>query len=325
MVQHRWLIVALAFLLMPLAADAQRPGEMPRIGIFFAVESPGGPRVAAFRQGLHDLGYVESQNIVVEYRYGQGKGEQFPAPVAELVHLKPVVLVIGSGSAALAAKKATQTIPIVFVAADPVGQGLVESLVRPGGNLTGLSFAFSEGFAGKWVELLKEAAPGVSHVAVLGVPANPVGETYWQTMQVAAQALGVTLQRYAVREPAQFDSVFAALTNEGTNGLIVDTHILLHTHRHRVVELAAKHRLPAMYTLREYVDAGGLMAYSMRHPDLYRRAATYVDKILKGTKPADLPVEQPMQFELIINLKTAKALGMTIPPSLLLLAEEVLQ
>jgi putative tryptophan/tyrosine transport system substrate-binding protein len=236
------------------------------------------------------------------------------------------ILVVGSGLAAVVAKQATQAIPIVFVGApDPVGSGLVASLAWPGGNMTGLSFAFNEGFSGKWVEFLKEVVPTVTHVAYLHHASTQPGTGAGQDIQVAAQALGLTLQPFSVSEPEAIDGAFAMMTEQHAGALIVQGHPFFYTHRKRVTDLAAKHRLPAIYAYRDFVDAGGLMSYGTSIADLWRRAATYVDKILKGAKPADLPVEQPMKFELIINLKTAKALGMTMPLSLLLLADEVIQ
>jgi putative tryptophan/tyrosine transport system substrate-binding protein len=215
-------------------------------------------------------------------------------------------------------------IPIVFIGSpDPVGSGLVASLARPSGNLTGLSSAYSEGFGGKWVELLAEAVPGVSHVAFLRLAALP--SLYERDLQIAAQALGLTLRSIAVNDPAEFDGAFATMTQERADVLIVEDTFLFYTHHSRIVDLAARHRLPAMYPFRTFVEAGGLMSYGVSLADLWRRAATYVDKILKGAKPADLPVERPLKFELVINLKTAKALGLTISPTLLFQADEVIR
>jgi putative tryptophan/tyrosine transport system substrate-binding protein len=309
------LLVTLAFslLMAPLAADAQPAAKVRRIGVLVAAEppSPEGPNVAAFRHALQHLGYVDGQTVAMEYRYALGRGERFSDLIAELVQLKVDILVVGSTPAAVAAKHATQTIPIVFVgASDPVGSGLVASLARPRGNLTGLSGTYSEGFGGKWVELLAEAVPGISRVAFL---------------QIAAQALGLTLRSIAVHDPNAFDGAFATMTQERAEGLIVRDSVLFHTHHRRIVDLAAQHRLPAMYPYRTFVDAGGLMSYGESLADLWRRAATYVDKILKGAKPADLPIEQPMKFELVINLKTAEALGLTIPPTLLFQADEIIR
>jgi putative tryptophan/tyrosine transport system substrate-binding protein len=318
----------LGMLAAPCAAEAQQAGKMPRLGVLFPAESPSPeePHLAAFRQALYHLGYVEGQTVALEYRYGLGRTEHFPDLVAELVRLKVDLLVVGSNSGAVAAKQATQATPIVLVGApDPVGSGLVASLARPGGNITGSSFAYSEGFGGKWVELLKEVVPAVSHVAFLHHARTQLGTGPAKDIQVAAQALGLTLQPFSVSEPGEIDGAFALMTEQRAGALIVDSSVFLYTHHNRVVDLAAQHRLPAMYAFRHCVDAGGLMSYGVSIANLWRHAATYVDKLLKGAKPADLPVEQPTKFELIINLKTAKALGLTMPPSLLLLADEVIQ
>jgi putative tryptophan/tyrosine transport system substrate-binding protein len=310
--------LALSLLMVPLAAEAQPAGKIPRLGVLFPAElpSPEEPSLAAFRQALQQLGYLEGQTMAMESRYALGRPERIPDLVAELVRLKVDILVVGSTAAAMAAKQATQAIPIVFLGSpDPVGSGLVASLARPGGNLTGFSFAFSEGFGGKWVELLKECVPAVSRVAFLHYAANPLST--WapmlQDVQNAAQALGLTLQPFPVREPGAIDGAFAMMTAQQTGALIVDSSPFLFTHHNCVVDLAAQHRLPAIYGLRTFVDAGGLMSYGISIADLWRRAATYVDKLLKGAKPADLTVEQPMKFEFVINLKTAQALGLTIP------------
>jgi len=318
----------LSLLTAPLAAKVQQTGRVPRLGLLFPAElpSPEEPSLAAFRQALHHLGYVEGQTVALEYRYGLGRREHFPALVAEFIRLQVDLLVVGSTAAAVAAQQATQTLPIIFVGVpDPVESGLASSLARPGGNLTGLSFAFSEGFGGKWVEFLKEAVPAVTQVALLHHPSTDLGTGSGKDIPMAAQALGLTLQSFAVREPGELEGAFMRMTEQRAEALIVDTSVFLHTHQRRVIDLAAQHRLPAICGFRNFVDAGGLMSYGISIADLWRRAAVYVDKILKGAKPADLPVEQPMKFELVINLKTAKALGVTIPPSLLLLADEVIQ
>jgi putative ABC transport system substrate-binding protein len=269
---------------------------------------------------------VEGQTVALEYRYGLGRREHFPELVAELVRLQVDILVVGSTAAAVAAQQATQTIPIVFLGSpDPVGSGLVASLGRPGGNLTGLSFAFLEGFGGKWVELLKETVPEVTHLALLHHPSTVLGTGYGKDILIAAQALGLTLQSFAVSEPGDLDGAFVRMTEQRSGALIVDSSVFLHTHQSRVIDLAVQHRLPAICGFRNFVDAGGLMSYGISIADLWRRAATYVDKILKGAKPADLPVEQPLKFELVINLKTAKAMGLTLPPAILLQATEVIQ
>jgi ABC-type uncharacterized transport system substrate-binding protein len=309
----------------PLAAEAQQAAKIARIG-YLETNLAARPHLTeAFRQGLRDLGYVESRNVVIEYRDAEGKLERYPALAAELVALKVDVILAPNTVAALAAKQATKTLPIVFIAADPVASGLVTSLARPGGNVTGLS---GLPLVGKRLELLTQAVPGVSRVAVLWQPGGQ-GERTDKDMvkeaDVAARALGVRLQVVEARGPDDFDRAFSGMTRARADALLVLGGTMFITERRRLVDLAAKNRLPAVYQWREFVGAGGLMAYGVNTADLYRRAATYVDKILKGTKPADLPVEQPTKFELVINLKTAKALGLTIPQSVLGRAGEVIQ
>ncbi len=319
--------LGLIVLAAPLAAAAQQVAKVARIG-YLATNLAGNPHGReAFRQGLRDLGYVEGRNVVIEYRSAEGKLERLPALAAELIALKVDVIVAGSTAAALAAKQATRTLPIVFaVAADPVTDGLVTTLARPGSNVTGLSTLNAE-LVGKGLEQLKQAVPGISRVAVLSHP-GAVGERTEKDMlkgaDVAARALGVRLQVVEVRGPADFDRAFSDMTRARAGGVTVMGSSMLFGERRRLVDLAAKNRLPAVYLWREAVDAGGLMSYGANVADLFRRAATYMDKILKGAKPADLPVEQPTKFELVINLKTAKALGLTIPPSLLGRADEVI-
>jgi putative ABC transport system substrate-binding protein len=317
-------IISGGFLAAPLAAGAQQAAKVPRIGYLWA----GNLALReAFLQGLRDLGYVEGRNVAVEYRDHEGKYDRLAALAADLVALKVDVIVVTSTPAALATKQATRTIPIVFTwAADPVGSGLVTSLARPGGNVTGLSQLAPE-IVGKRLELLKLAVPGVSRIAVLWHPGDYGERTEKDLLNradVAARALGVRLQVVEARGPEDFDRVFSDMTRARVDAVTVSTGIFF-IERRRVVDLAAKNRLPAMYLAREFVDAGGLMSYAPNTADLHRRAATLVDKILKGAKPADLPVEQPTKFELVVNLKTAKALGLTIPPSLLLRADEIIQ
>jgi putative ABC transport system substrate-binding protein len=310
----------------PLAAEGQEAGKVARIG-YLAFNLATSPHPdEAFRQGLRDLGYVEGRNIVIEYRDTEGKFERFPALAAELVSLKVDLIVAGAYQATLAAKNATKTIPIIMVAvADPVRIGLIASLVRPGGNITGLAlFAGTEIF-GKYLELLKEAVPNLSRVAVLSNPANPMHVLRLREVEVAGRSLGVQVQILKAQGPEEFDSAFAAMTRERAGALYVVGDPMFWAQRRRLAELAAKSRLPAVYELKDHAEAGGLMAYGPNLLDMYRRAATYVDKILKGAKPGDLPVEQPTKFELVINLKTAKALGLTIPPSLLLRADQVIE
>jgi putative ABC transport system substrate-binding protein len=303
----------------PLAAEAQQAAKVARIGYLVGASLSLSPHLhEAFRQGLRDLGYVEGRNVVMEYRDA----------AAELVALKVDVIVAGGTPLALAAKQATKTIPIVFAtAADPVGSGLVTSLARPGGNLTGLSILAPE-LVGKRLEQLKQGVPGVSRVAVLWQPGGHDERTdkdILKEAEVSARTLGVRLQFVEARGPADFDRAFSDMTRARVGALTVLTSVMFLNERRRLVDLAAKNRLPAVYSAREFVDDGGLMAYGPDRTDLYRRAAAYVDKILKGAKPADLPVEQPTKFELVFNLKTAKALGLTIPQSLLQRADEVIE
>jgi putative ABC transport system substrate-binding protein len=317
-----------SLLAAPRAAEAQQAAKIARIG-YLALNRAAGPhRHEAFLQGLRDLGYVEGRNLVMEYRDAEGKSERLPALAAELVALKVDVIVAGGGAqAAVAAKQATRTLPIVFAStADAVGSGLVTSLARPGGNITGLSLIFPE-LVGKCLEQINQAVPGVSRVAVLWQP-GAYGERTEKDMlkraEVAGRALGVRLQVVEARGPADFDRAFSEMTRARAGALTVLPSTMLLGERRRLVDLAAKNRLPTVFPYREGVDAGGLMSYGANITDNYRRAATYVDKILKGAKPGDLPVEQPAKFELAINLKTAKALGLTIPPSVLGRADEVI-
>jgi putative ABC transport system substrate-binding protein len=311
-----------------LAPEAQTAGKVARIG-YLSTNLAGSPHVVeAFLQGLGDLGYVEGRNVAIEYRDAEGKLERLPVLAAELVALKVDVIVAPGTPAALAAKQATRTLPIVFpVAVDPVQSGLVTSLARPGGNVTGLSAVAAE-LVGKCLEQLKQAVPGVSRVAVLWQP-GAFGERTERDMlkgaAVAARALGVRLQVVEARGPADFDRAFSDTTRARAGALTVLPSTMLLGERRRLVDLATRNRLPAVYPQREFVDAGGLMAYGPNVADLFRRAATHVDKILKGAKPGDLPIEQPTKYLLVINLKTAKALGLTIPPSLLQRADQVIE
>jgi putative ABC transport system substrate-binding protein len=320
-----WLFTLL-FLVAGTFAEAQQPTKVPRIGFFVGGFAPAyASRIEAFRQGLHDLGYVEGKNIVVEYRYGERKEERFPDLTAELVRLKVDVIVTSSTSGVLAAKKATTTIPIVLAGvSDPVGSGLVASLARPGGNVTGLSLLAPE-LSGKRLELLKEAFPRLSRVAVLRDPDNIANTLQFSETEAVAHALRVQLQSLTVQTPSDFEKAFSAITKGRADALITIRTPLTYGNLRRIVEFAAKNRLPAMYPDREFVDAGGLMTYGPVGEDLHRRAATYVDKILKGTKPVDLPVEQPMKFELVINMKTANQTGLAIPPNVLARADRVIK
>jgi putative ABC transport system substrate-binding protein len=311
----------------PLGAEAQQAAKIARIG-YLAGNLAAAPRLEeALRQGLRDLGYVEGRNVVIEIRDAEGKPERLPALAAELIALKVDVIVAPNTPQALAAKQATRTLPIVFsFVADPVASGLVTSLARPGGNVTGLSSLTRE-LVGKRLDLLTQAVPGVSRVAVLwqpGFQGERTDKDMLKGADVAARALGVRLQFVEAQGPADFDRAFSDMTRARAGAVTVMGSTMIISGRTRLVELAAKHRLPALYGRREYVDAGGLMSYGSNIADLFRRTATYVDKILKGAKPADLPVEQPTKFELVINLTTARALGLTIPQSLLLQADEVI-
>jgi len=310
----------------PLAAEAQPAGATSRIGFLEAGSRSVNQHFAdAFREGLRELGYTEGQNVRIEERWADGRPERFPDLVTDLLKLRVDVIVAASNLGAMAAKKATTSVPIVFVgASDPVGAGLVESLARPGGNVTGLSLAFEEGFAGKWVELLKEAVPRASRVAVLSDQASLVRGSL-RDMETAATALGVKLYEIGVQEASEFEGAFATMARDGAGGLIVWTSPLTLRYRAPIVQLAATRHLPAMYGFGEFARVGGLMAYGPSVREMFRRAAAYVGRILKGAKPADLPVEQPTTFELVINLKTAKALGLTIPPSLRARADQVIQ
>jgi len=307
-------------------AEAQQPARIPRIGILVAASASFNlPRVEAFRQRLRELGYVEGKNIVIEYRYAEGKLDRLPDLVAELVQLKVDVIVTAGGTATLAAKKAGVTMPIVFGnVGDPVGTGIVSSLARPGGNITGLSMMAPD-LDGKRLELLKEAFPKIARVAFLWVPVDSRGNLALTEMEAAAKALGLKLQSLEVRVLEDFDGAFARAKRDGAQALITFPSALVNTAQRQLLDFAAKNRLPAMYPYSEFVEAGGLMSYAPNIADLFRRAATFVDKILKGAKPADLAVEQPTKFEFVINLKAAKQIGLTIPPKVLAQADKVIK
>ena len=315
--------LCLSMLATPLTADAQQP-QVPRIGVLSSFSDPD-PQVAALTQGLRDLGWVEGQNVAVEYRYANNHLEQFPHLAAELVRLKVDLIVAGGEAGIRAARDATSTIPIVMAnSGDPVGTGLIASLSRPGGNVTGLSLLAPD-LGGKRLELLKETVPKVSRVGVLWNPTNAVKALELNSTEVAARALGVIVTSHGVRAPADFDRAFAAIGRERPTALITLADPLTRGHKTQLAEFAAKSRLPMIAETRDFAEAGGLMTYGASLLDLYRRAATYVDKILKGAKPGDLPIEQPTKFELVVNLKTAKALGLTIPQSVLVRADEVIR
>jgi len=311
---------------LSFSAQAQQPENIPRIGYLEAVSpSISAVRSEAFRQGLRELGYVEGKNIVTEYRYAEGKRDRLPALAAELVRLKVDVIVTAGASATRAAKKATSTIPIVMAQdSDPVGKGVVASLARPGGNITGLSTLAPE-ISGKQLELLKEIIPKLSRVAVLGTSTRPGNAQTLREVELAAGAFKVEVRYLDVLDPKKIETAFGAARKERADAVLVLAGRILISHRTQVVELAVKSRLPAIYPFPVYVEAGGLMSYGVRRSDLFRRAATYVDKILKGANPGELPIEQPTKFQLVINLKTAKALGITIPPSILFRADKVIK
>src|ERR1700730_16153042 len=320
-------VITGGLLAAPLAAEAQPAGKVPRIG-FLSVTSPSDrpPLLDAFRQGLRELGWVEGQNIVIDYRYAEDRVDRLPGLAAELVRLKVDLIVSWGTQGVTAAKDATETIPVVMIAVrDPVGTGLIASLVRPGGNVTGVSGYAGLEIVAKQLVLLKETVPKIRRVAILSNPANAYHQLAIREVNVAARSLGVQLQLLEARGPNEFDGAFAAMAKERVGALLVLSDAVLNSHRTRLADLAARSRLPAAYGVRESVEAGGLMSYGPSFLDLFRRAATYVDKILKGARPGDLPVEQPTKFELVINLKTAKALGLTIPPSLLQRADQVIE
>jgi putative tryptophan/tyrosine transport system substrate-binding protein len=330
-------ILALCLLVLPLAADAQQPTKVYRIGFLGgSLSAPtedvnpqecprtGSPNWQAWVAGLRERGYIPGQNLVIECRLMGGQVERSLSLAAELVSLKVDLIVAAAVPRVRAAKQATSAIPIVMVyVPDPVKNGLIASLARPGGNVTGVTMDAGVEIVGKHLELLKEAVPKVSRVAVLGIPGSRAffqGET-----EPAARALSVTLQSYEVREPTELEGAFAAMTKARAGALLVLPSPFIFAHARGIVDLAAKSRLPAVYPYRESVEAGGLMAYAVNAPDMWRRAAIYVDKILRGAKPADLPVEQPTKLDLVINLKTVKALGLTFPPSMLMRADEVIE
>jgi ABC-type uncharacterized transport system substrate-binding protein len=320
------ILVVVVLVAVAVIAEAQQPGKVPRIGFLvanFPSTNPG--RVEAFRQGLRDLGYVEGKSLVIEWRYAEGKPDRLPPLAAELVRLKVDVIVTAGPAATRPAKEATVTIPIVMgFDNDPVGNGFVASLARPGGNITGVSTLAPE-ISGKQLELLKEIVLRLSRVAVLGNSNEPGNAQALREVEVAAGAFGVQLQHLDVRDPKDIETAFRAVNKGRADAILMLNSPVLNPHRTQVVNLAVKSRLPVIYGQSEFVEAGGLMTYGVSFTDLFRRAAAYVDKILKGTKPADLPVEQPKKFEFIINLKAAKQIGLTIPPNVLARADKVIK
>jgi len=320
--------VTLAFTLLvaPLAADAQPAGKQPRIGFLSPLPSNAlgvSRNLEAFRQGLHALGYVEGQHLILEYR--EAPPDRLAERAAELVRLPVDVLVTWTTPAIQAAKQATSTIPIVMAASgDPIRTGFAASLARPGGNITGLTIQSAE-LSAKRLELLTQLVPRLARVAVFWNPANPAMVLEWQETQEAARRLGVQVKSLEIRGPDEFARAFAAATREHAQALYFTAEALFFIHLPQILDFVARSRFPTSFHRREFVEAGGLMTYGVNVPNLFRRAATYVDKILKGTKPADLPVEQATTFEFVINLKTAQALGLTIPPALLFQADEVIR
>ena len=318
--------VGAGLVVAPLTADAQQAAKVARIGFLgnstAALEAN---LVGPFREGLREFGYVEGQNILIEYRWAEGQYERFPALIAELLARKVDVIVTAGTPATLAVKRATASVPLVMIAVgDPVGTGIVPSLSHPGGNITGLT-SIAQELEGKRLELLREVIPSVSHIAVLWNSASPVQVIQEKAVQAAAQVLRMKVQSLGVRNIEEIEGALAAIVRDRPAALLVLADRLFLHHRARIIDFAAKHRLPGVHAYRELVESGGLMSFGPSYADMHRRAAYFVDRILKGAKPADLPVERPATFELVINLKAAKALGLTIPQSVLLRATEVIQ
>ena len=319
-------LLCIVFFSAIAVTQAQQPAKISRLGFISATPLSAIPgRIEAFRQGLRDLGYVEGKNIFIEYRDGEGKQDRLPELAAELVRLEVAVIITGGPSATRAVKEATSTIPVVMAQdIDPVGSGFIASLARPGGNITGLSGLTSE-ISAKQLELLKETVPRLARVAVLGSSKTPGNAQSLKETADAARALGLSIEYLDVLYSKDFESAFRAAGKVRADALLVFASPLINLHRQQVIELAVRSRLPAMYARSEFVENGGLMTYSVSVNDLFRRAATYVDKILKGAKPADIPVEQPTKFELLINLKTAMQIGLPIPPNVLARADKVIR
>jgi putative ABC transport system substrate-binding protein len=317
------ILVAVVLLALGVTAEAQQAKKVPRIGILF-IGSRNQPHLESFKQGLRERGYTEGKNIAIEYRYAEGRQDQLPELAAELVQLKVDVIVVTADISAEAAMQATKTIPIVVTTGDPVAWGLAESLAKPGGNVTGLSAVLAD-LSGKRVEILRETLPKMTRLATLWDPSVRLAGPVFKETSLAAQALSLQLHSFEVKTAQDIENAFADIPKVRPNGLLVILSPLVTLYSKRIVELALKQKLPGIYPTRQFVEEGGLMAYGPLIGDLYRRAATYVDKILKGAKPADLPVEQPMKFEFVINLKAAKQIGLTIPPNVLARADKVIK
>jgi putative ABC transport system substrate-binding protein len=319
----RLIAIAVALMVGAALASAQQPQTIPRVGILF-IGGRDQPHLEAFKQGLRERGYVEGKNIALEYRYAEGREERLPELAAELVQVKVDVIVVTADISAQAAQRATKTIPIVVTTGDPVTWGLADSLAKPGGNVTGLSVLLAD-LSGKRVEILKETFPKLTRVAALWNPTGRVASPVFKETSAAAQALSLQLHSFEVQTLPDIEKALVEIPKLRSSALLVLLTPLVTLHSKRIVELALKQHLPGMYPTRQFAEEGGLMAYGPLIGDLYRRAATYVDKILKGAKPADLPVEQPMRFEFIINLKAAKQIGVTIPPNVLARADKVIK
>jgi putative tryptophan/tyrosine transport system substrate-binding protein len=329
-IQNRKLVgivaLVITFAMCGVEVRAQQATKIPRIGFLFVSSlSSNSARIEAFQQGLHDLGYIEGKNIAIEWRSAEGRPDRVPALAAELARLKTDLIVTAGPAATRPVKDATVTIPIVMAQdTDPVGNGFVTSLARPGGNITGLS-TLSPELSGKQLELLKEIVPKLSRMAVLGISTRPGNAQALKEMELAATGFKVQLQYLDVLDLKDIEPAFRAASKEHANAVLLLGNPIATSHRRQIIQLAAKNRLPAIYDRPEFVADGGLMTYAVSQNDLYRRAATYVDKILKGAKPADLPIEQPTKFEFIINLKAAKQIGLTIPPNVLARADRVIK
>ena len=324
----KFIAIGLAVFLLALnySAQAQQSPKISRIGYLGAfTPSASAPLLEAFRQGLRELGYIEGRNILIDYRWAEGSPDRFPALIGELINLRVDVVVTQSNAAVAALQQRTKTIPVVAAGmGDPAESGFVASLARPGGNITGFSNQAEE-YAGKWMELLQEAMPKTSRVSVLAISHTVSHRTYWANIEAVARALKVTPQRQEVAGPDEIERAFAIIVKSRPQGLIVLPHAVTIERRTQIVDLAAKNRLPGMYPFSLFAEAGGLMSYGTNLADLHQRAAIYVDKILKGAKPGNLPVEQPTKFELVVNLKTAKQIGVTIPRSVLYRADRVIR